>query len=51
MARSNHITGKVFVGFVIERDGSLSNFKIVKSLSPECDKEVLRVIIIRPKVT
>lgn len=43
------IQGKVFVTFVIERDGRLTNAKIVRSLSPTFDSEALRVINSSPK--
>jgi len=41
--------GRVFVSFVVERDGSLSNVKILKGVSPELDAEALRVIRMAPK--
>jgi len=41
--------GRVFVSFVVERDGSLSNVKILRSVSPELDAEALRVIRMAPK--
>jgi TonB family protein len=43
------ITGTVEVKFKIEDDGSLTNFKVIKSLSPETDAEALRVIKLLPK--
>ena len=42
-ARVNGIEGRVVVGFVIERDGSLSNIEVVESLSEEIDNEALSV--------
>lgn len=42
-------TGKVFVNFIIEEDGSISNPRIIKSISPEIDAEVIRVIKTMPK--
>ena len=44
IARENYIQGKVYVEFIIHTTGNLSNFKIVKSVSPELDDEVLRVV-------
>jgi protein TonB len=41
--------GRVFVSFVVEPDGSLSNIKILKGVSPELDAEALRVIRMAPK--
>lgn len=36
--------GKVYVSFVIEKDGSLSNIEIVKGVEKNLDKEAIRVI-------
>ena len=43
------IYGKVVVGFVVEKDGSLTNLKILRSVSPALDEEVLRVVKLMPK--
>ena len=43
-ARQNDIEGTVVVSFVVEKDGSLSNFKIVKDIGGGCGLEVLRVV-------
>ncbi len=45
------IQGKVFVNFVIDKDGNIVNPKIVRSVSPSLDKEALRVIGTLPKWT
>lgn len=39
-----NIQGRVVCSFVVERDGSLSDLKIVKSVHPLLDKEALRVL-------
>jgi protein TonB len=44
-----YIGGKVFCRFIVETDGSLSDIKIVRSLDPDSDKEVLRIIKTMPK--
>jgi hypothetical protein len=44
----SHRSGKVFVGYVIEADGTLSEVKIMKSLSPGLDKIALDVIKYSP---
>lgn len=36
--------GTVRVQFVVETNGKLSDFKVVKSVSPECDEEALRLL-------
>lgn len=43
-ARKKGIEGRVFVQFVVEKDGSLSDVKVVKGIDPACDQEALRVI-------
>jgi TonB family protein len=48
-ARDQGIRGRVRINFVVEKDGSLSNFEIRKSLSPETDAEALRVMQNCPK--
>ena len=37
------IQGKVYIEFIIEKDGSISNHKIVKGIGVDCDNEALRV--------
>ncbi|MDR3093080.1 MAG: energy transducer TonB [Bacteroidales bacterium] len=44
IAITNHITGKIIVGFVIERDGSVSNVKILRGGDPSLEAEAIRVI-------
>ena len=43
--------GRVIATFVVEKDGSISSTKIVRSVSPELDAEALRVINAMPKWT
>jgi TonB family protein len=43
-ARKAGIQGKTFIEFIINKDGTLSDFKVLKSLSPECDAEAIRAI-------
>lgn len=50
-AKKTGIKGKVFVSFIIDKDGNVKNPKIVKSVSPSIDKEALRVISSLPKWT
>ena len=46
-----HITGKVYVEFVIEKDGSITNIHVVKSVeqAKNFDAEVIRVLETMPK--
>ena len=43
-ARKNGIQGKVFVTFVVDEQGAVSNVKIARGAEPSLDKEALRVI-------
>lgn len=49
IAQQQKIQGKVLVSFIINKDGTVSSPKVVKSVSPELDREALRVIRIMPK--
>lgn len=50
-ARENGITGKVFAQFIIDKDGSVSDVKIMRSVNPLLDEEVIRVLNSMPKWT
>lgn len=41
--------GRVVISFMVERDGSLSDFKVVKSIGEPYDDEALRVAKLMPK--
>ncbi len=41
--------GRVMVEFIIEKDGKVTNARIVKSVSPELDEEALKVVSASPK--
>lgn len=43
------VDGKVIVRFIVNKNGSISDIKIIKSLDPDCDKEVLRVMNKMPR--
>lgn len=43
------VQGRVIVTFMIEKDGSISDAKVVKSLSEGADKEALRLVNNMPK--
>jgi periplasmic protein TonB len=44
LARETHITGTVYIGFVIERDGSISEVKLLRGIGGGCDQEAMRVV-------
>ncbi|MBN2164665.1 MAG: energy transducer TonB [Marinilabiliaceae bacterium] len=48
-AIDNNIEGKVFVQFIIEKDGSLSSFNIIKGVHESIDNEAIRIIKSMPK--
>ena len=43
------IQGRVVVSFIVEKDGSLTDVKVIKSLDPAFDKEAIRVVKSMPK--
>ncbi len=49
IARESGIQGRVFVGFVVEPDGSVSNVKLLRGIGGGCDEEAMRVIKSMPK--
>ena len=42
------VKGKVFVSFIVNKEGKPSDFTIVRGLTPKHDKEVLRVMALSP---
>ncbi len=48
-AKEKGIEGKVYVQFVIEKDGSLSSFTVLRGVSDELDAEAIRVLKMMPK--
>ena len=48
-AKKNNQQGRVMVGFVVEKDGRLTNFTIQESATPLLDAEALRVAKLMPK--
>ncbi len=49
IARESGIQGRVFVGFVVEPDGHVSNVKLLRGIGGGCDEEAMRVIKSMPK--
>ena len=47
-AQEKGIQGRVIMQFVVERDGSITEPKVVRGVDPDLDKEALRVISIMP---
>lgn len=51
VAAENGIEGKVIVQFVVGKNGSISNVKVVKSIDPSLDREAVRVVSSMPSWT
>ena len=49
LAQKAKIEGRVIVQFVVDKDGSITDTKVVRSVSPELDAEALRVVGLMPK--
>jgi protein TonB len=49
MARESDIQGRVFVNFVVEPDGSISNVAVLRGIGGGCDEEAVRVVQSMPK--
>lgn len=48
-AHDKNIQGKVFITFVVEKDGSLTDIKVVRGIGGGCDEEAVRVMKLSPK--
>ncbi|MDH5382609.1 MAG: energy transducer TonB, partial [Cyclobacteriaceae bacterium] len=48
-ARNNNIEGRVFIQFVVDTDGSITQVQAVKGIGAGCDEEAIRVISGSPK--
>ena len=49
VAREKGIQGQVFVGFIVEPDGSISNVKVLRGIGSGCNEEAVRVVKSMPK--
>ena len=49
VAKENMIEGNVICQFVVEKDGSVTNVKVVRPVDPSLDKEAVRVLKGMPK--
>lgn len=49
VAQTNGIQGKVYVTFVVSKDGVVANAKIARGVDPSLDREALRVVNTLPK--
>ena len=51
LARENNITGRVYLQFVVEKDGSVTNVKVMRDIGGGCGAEAVRVVKSMPKWT
>jgi TonB family protein len=50
-AKTKGIQGRVFVTYVVEKDGAVTNVKILRGIGGGCDEEAIRVVSSMPKWT
>ncbi|MDE6742136.1 MAG: energy transducer TonB [Muribaculaceae bacterium] len=50
-AQKNDVQGRVIVKFIVEKDGSITNAQLIRSVDSDLDKEALRVVSRMPKWT
>ncbi len=43
------VTGTVYVTFVVQKDGSIANVKVLRGIGTGCDEEAVRVVRLMPK--
>jgi protein TonB len=49
IARENNVQGRVIVQFVVEKDGSLTDIKVVRGIGSGCDEEAVRALKASPR--
>ena len=49
IARETGVQGRVYVNFVVEPDGSVSNVSVLRGIGGGCDEEAIRVVKSMPK--
>jgi TonB family protein len=49
VAKENGVSGKVYVSFIVEKDGLISDITILRGIGAGCDEEAIRVIKMMPK--
>jgi TonB family protein len=48
-AKSNNIQGRVIAGFIVDKDGSLQDIKVLRGIGGGADEEAVRVLALSPK--
>ncbi len=49
MALDSEVQGTVYITFVIEKDGQVSNVQILRRIGSGCDEEAVRVVKLMPR--
>ena len=49
IARETGVQGRVYVNFVVEPDGSVSNVSVLRGIGSGCDEEAIRIVKSMPK--
>jgi TonB family protein len=49
LARQNNVQGKVYISFIVEKDGHLSDIKLKQGIGSGCDEEAIKVLRASPK--
>lgn len=48
-AKDNNISGRVFVSFIVEPDGSITNPRLLRDIGGGCGQEAIRVVKLMPR--
>ncbi len=51
IAKENGVQGRVTLQFTVEKDGKVTNVKVLRGVDPSLDKEAMRVVASSPKWT
>lgn len=49
IARDNNIQGRVYVSFVVEKNGAITDVRVLRGIGGGCDEEAIRVVKSMPK--
>lgn len=49
LAKKQGIQGKVWVSFIVDKEGNVSNVKVARGIGGGCDEEAIRVVSMSPK--
>jgi TonB family protein len=49
LAKDNNVEGMVVASFIVQKDGSITDLKLIKGIGAGCDEETIRVLGLMPK--